>query len=159
MRAAALAGALFLLPVAPALADSYPPSGVHVVTGTVSDTTVSRGQVVVFSGGGFRPGSALRISVGGVAAQVVTASASGEFTLSLVLTRGGQQVLAASGLEPNGRLRVVSAIVTVGGAGGGLPTTGDSRLVPALGTGFASVALGSGLVLVARARRRSSLST
>lgn len=144
-----------------ALADPYPPNGVHVVTGTVSALSVASGGTVILSGDGFAPGSLIRLSVDGTARGTATSDAAGGFSVSLVLAGRGAQVLAAAGLEVGGRLRVVSATVTVRGAAvssrpvtAGLPQTGTDRLVPALGLGLGSVVVGSGLVLAGRARRR-----
>lgn len=149
--------ALPLLASTAALADVYPPSGVHVVPASVSATTVDSGSTVTLSGDGFAPGSLLRLSVDGGGRGTGTSASDGTFSVRLALSGRGDQVLAASGLEPSGRLRVASATVTVLGSGAvtaGLPTTGTGRLVPALGIGLGSVVLGSGLVLVGRARRR-----
>jgi hypothetical protein len=156
------AGSLLVLLGAPAAsADPYPPSGVHVVTGTVSALTVTSGGTVLFSGSGFAPSSLLRLSVDGVSRGTTSSSTAGGFSVRMALDGRGAQVLAASGLEPGGRLRVVSATVTVVSrtvsarpVTAGLPSTGTDRLIPALGLGLGSVVVGSGLVLVGRARRR-----
>lgn len=157
-----LLGLLLVGGGAVARADAYPPSGVRVVAGTVSDSSVSDGDTVVFSGGGFKPGSALQLSVDGVQTASLTADATGAFSTTVVLRKAGVHALAVSGLEPGGRVRVVSASVTVtgdgaGGSGGGLPTTGAHIAAGLLG-GLGLVVLGSTLVLLARARRRHQLS-
>lgn len=141
----------------PATADSYPPAGVHVVAGVVSDTTVAEGDPVTFSGGGFAAGALVRISVDGVQTTTVTADGAGAFSVTLTLKGLGAHVLAASGLEAGGRVRVVSATVNVvaaqSGSGGGLPFTGSETYLALLG-GLGLVAVGTGVSLLARSRRQ-----
>jgi hypothetical protein len=143
----------------PASADLYPPGGVHVVPGQVSHQVIASGGFVTFSGGGFAPTSTLRLSVNGAPAGMTVSSTSGDFRVRLQLRGTGDQSLAASGLEPGGRLRVVSATVKVTGGGftvAGLPTTG-SDVYSALVVGLGSVAVGIALLFAASTVRRRSL--
>ena len=150
---AALLGALSLLagPVAPAAAwaDSYPPAGVQVVTGRVSPSTVPSGGSVTFSGAGFLPGARLQVSLDGAQVATVAATSTGAFELVIPVRGAGTRALAAAGLEPGARLRVVSASVTLSG---GLPQTGFGHTVASLLLGLFLVVAGAGLVLAARTR-------
>ncbi|MDP3713065.1 MAG: hypothetical protein Q8R60_11355 [Mycobacteriales bacterium] len=137
----------------------YPPAGVRVVAGELSSAEVADGQAVTFSGGGFAPGALLRMSVDGVQTGTTTADSEGGFSVDVPLTGVGERVLAASGLETSGRVRVVSATVTVVAAGaeaqgGALPTSGADAL-PALLGGLGLVVGGAAVVFVARQRPRS----
>lgn len=137
----------------------YPPAGVRVVTGLVSPEQVVAGGSVTFSGAGFAPGALLRLSVDGADLRTLTADSTGAFTTQVVLTGLGEHVLAASGLESGGRVRVVSATAQVVAAGaesqsGGLPTSGGDVL-PALLTGLGLVLVGAVVVFVAKQRPRS----
>lgn len=144
----------------PALAADgvYPPAGVRVVAGDLSTDEVVEGQSVRFSGDGFAPGALLRLSVDGVQTGTTTADSEGGFSVDVPLTGVGERVLAASGLETSGRVRVVSATVTVVAAGaasqsGALPTSGADAL-PALLGGLGLVVGGAAIVFVARQRQR-----
>ena len=148
--------ALALTGSAPALAADgvYPPAGVRVVTGLLSAEQVAEGSQVTFSGGGFAPGTLLRLSVDGVDVRTQPADTSGAFATPVTLVGTGEHVLAASGLESAGRVRVVSATATVKAAeatAGALGATG-SDVLPALGGGLALVLLGAGAVFAAKAR-------
>lgn len=165
MRPRALLVALFLgLLVggsSVARADSYPPSGVGVVAGTLSASSVADGGSVTLSGGGFKSGSALQLTLDGVVKGTTSAGSAGRFSAVFLVKGVGLHALAASGLEPDGRVRVVTASVTVTaaqgtGAGGGLPTTGAHVAMGLLG-GLGLVVTGSTLILLARARRRHHL--
>jgi LPXTG-motif cell wall-anchored protein len=114
-------------------------------------------------------------SVQGFAAQTAVADANGAFTASVRLTQAGTNVITASGLDPNGNLRTLSATVFVraggnGGNGGNngnngsgsgngkggvgtLPNTGSDLKVPII-LGGALVLLGSGAVVAGRKRKQ-----
>ncbi len=91
---------------------SYPP-GPHAVLGTLSEQTIVDGGLVVISGDGFRGGSLLRVTVDGEPHSTVRATSTGGFQVSVRLTGTGTRLLAVSGVEPDGRQRVVSDPVTV----------------------------------------------
>jgi hypothetical protein len=147
--------ALTLVGSAPAFAADgvYPPAGVRVVTGLLSAEQVAEGGQVTFSGRGFAPGTLLRLSVDGVDVRTEPADASGAFATPVTLMGIGEHVLAASGLESAGRVRVVSATATVKAeaTAGALGATG-SDVLPALGGGLVLVLLGAGAVFAAKAR-------
>lgn len=155
----ALLALLALSSPAQAVDGVYPPAGVRVVAGELSSAEVVDGQSVTFSGGGFAPGALLRLSVDGVQTGTTTADSEGGFRVDVPLTGLGERVLAASGLETSGRVRVVSATVSVVAAGaqaqgGALPTSG-SDVLPALLGGLGLVVGGAAVVFVARQRPRS----
>ena len=148
-----------------AAADSYPPTGIRVVAGVVTPARVVDGGSVTFSGGGFAPGALVRLSIDGVSRGTLQASPSGAFVTRFVLRGVGPKVLAASGLQSDGRLQVVSATATVVSAvvtaavttGGGLPFTGAAHIVAALLGGLLLVVLGAATLMVARTRRARPL--
>jgi hypothetical protein len=118
----------------------YPPSD---GSGAVSATTVSAGGHVVFTGGGFEPGSDVTISVNDAVyatstanvvetaalsrsssvhvttaayvrnAATVTAGATSAFSVEVTLQTVGANVLTGTGVDPSGATRVVTAKVTV----------------------------------------------
>ena len=148
-----------------AAADSYPPTGIRVVAGVVTPARVVDGGAVSFSGGGFAPGALVRLSIDGVARGTLQASPSGAFVTRFVLRGVGIKVLAAAGLQSDGRLQVVSATATVVSpvaaaavtTGGGLPFTGAAHTVTALFGGLILVVLGAATLMVARTRRARPL--
>lgn len=164
---AAVAVGLLALMTLPgtASADSYPPTGIRVVAGVVTPSRVVDGGSVTFSGGGFAPGALVRLSIDGVSRGTLQASPSGAFVTRFVLRGVGAKVLAASGLQPDGRLQVVSATATVVSpvataavtTGGGLPFTGAAHTVTALFGGLLLVVLGAAALMVARTRRARPL--
>lgn len=131
----------------------YPPTG---TAGSVSATTVTSGGHVVFSGGGFKPGSGVTIEVNGAvystakastietaalgsstsvhfsnAAYVRNAAAaavrSASFSVDVTLETAGKNVLTGSGVDPAGNPREISATVTVSKATGTpAPSAGSS---------------------------------
>jgi hypothetical protein len=154
---AALVAVLGLTGVATAADGVYPPAGVRVVAGSASPTEVVDGGEVDFSGSGYAPGALLRLSIDGVDAGTTTADQRGAFSTVLRPAGLGEHVLAASGLEAGGRVRVVSATVVVIAAAsqaGGLPTSGTEAL-PALLAGLGLVVGGAVVVFAARHRPRT----
>ena len=94
--------------------------------GTVTKATIFTGDRVGFSGGGFKPGSAISISIllpgggpgqaaviGAASGRTVTASGAGTFGIVLRLTVLGVTTLTASGIAPNGQPLTDVADVTV----------------------------------------------
>ena len=148
-----------------ASADTYPPTGIQVVAGVVSPARVVDGGSVSFSGGGFAPGALLRLSVDGISRGTLQAGPSGAFVTRFVLRGVGSKVLAASGLQPGGRLQVVSGTATVLATaaaapvttGGGLPFTGAAHIATALLGGLLLVVLGAVVLMIARTRRSRPL--
>jgi hypothetical protein len=140
----------------------YPPGGVNVVTGRVSERAVAPGQAVAFSGTGFRPGSVVRLSTGGAETGVLTADPHGAFRATL-RPRGaaGDQVLAAAGVDGSGRVRVVTITVRLvassNAAGNSSREAGPAMWLALLG-GFGVVALGAAGRLGRHRRWRALLS-
>lgn len=111
-------------------------------------------------------------AVQGFAAQTVNADANGAFTASVTLTQAGNNVITASGLDPNGNLRTLTTTVFVSGGGGGtgngsgsgsgsgsssgvggLPNTGSNLKTPVI-LGGALVLLGGGALVAGRRRKQ-----
>lgn len=152
---AAIIATLFVL-AGPAQAQgTYP-----VVRGdaTVSATTVTVGGTVTVSGGGFSSDCPviLTVRVGNKVyiTQTLTPDGSGNVSADVKLTRTGRNVIELTGCQANGATRVLSARVTVrgAGAGSGLPSTGGD--LTSLYAGIGLLAAGGLLVMVTRQRRK-----
>jgi hypothetical protein len=153
-----------------ALAEYPPTSG----AGSVSATTLQAGDDVTFSGGGFKLGSKVTISVDDavdstVVAGITTASfdrsaqvhignaafvrnaaatpASGAFSTTVVLQTAGVHVLSAAGVAPTGAPRVVTAKVTVM-KDPGTPVTASGSGLPFTGSSVVVPGLVVGLAMV-----------
>ena len=156
--------ALITLP-ATASADTNPPTGIRVMAVVVSPARVADGGSVTFSDGGFAPGALVRLSIDGVSRGTLHATLSGAFVTRFVLHGVGVKVLAGSGLQSDGHVRVVSASATVVSGvataavttGGGLPFTRAAHTVTALLGGLILVVLGAAVLMVARTRRARPL--
>lgn len=132
LGALAPAGAATATPTPNASASGY---AVPTDPGTVTAAVIYTGDRVGFSGGGFKPFSAITISAdiqsGGsglsavIPAGVVgteTASASGTFGTALTLTVVGHTTLTATGVGTDGKAHSDVSIVTVLPLGGATPT-------------------------------------
>lgn len=139
-----------------ASADPYPPQGVRVVAGETSSPKVEPGATVQMRAEGFAPATVVRVSVDGKPVQPLTADGDGESVVSVQLTDKGEHVIAASGLEPGGRLRVVSASVKVVDAAFavGVGRRGPSHVLLSLSLGFVFV-VGTALSTVGLRVRRA----
>jgi len=146
----ALTGGLFGLVIAAAApmstASAAPADYPTDETGglTVSATVVTVGSSITASGGGYADNTPVNVSTtqtsqgfagssplsGGLgslrrlaaAAVVVTTDASGSFSTSVTLNEVGTVLITATGLNPSGGTRTLSAtvqVVAAGGAGGG----------------------------------------
>ncbi len=178
---AALATALGLLLFAAPVAGAAPdcnisrftnPDGSTDLTGylqcsgpSLSQTTVAPGDTITFSGGGFKGGSEITITVYSTPQVLGTtvADASGNFSVQVTLPSNldpGAHRLEASGVDPSGSPLTVSLDFTVVSAGqtseagavtpsGSLPYTGSDvgRIV---GVGLAAVVVGGAAVWGAR---------
>jgi hypothetical protein len=143
----------------PAMADPYPPAGVRVVAGVTSSPKVEPGATVQMRAEGFAPATVVRVSVDGLPGQPQTADDTGHSLISVTLTDKGEHVIAASGLERGGRLRVVSASVNVvdSAFAVGVGRAGPSHVLLSLSLGLAFViatALGGVGLRLRRARPR-----
>lgn len=152
---AAIIATLFVL-AGPAQAQgTYP-----VVRGdaTVSATTVTVGGTVTVSGGGFSTDCpvVLTVRVGNQVyiTRTLTPDSGGNVSATVKLTRTGSNVVELTGCQANGATRVLSARVTVRGAGvgSGLPNTGAD--LTSLYAGFGLLAAGALLVMVTHQRRK-----
>lgn len=144
----------------PAQADPYPPQGVRVVAGETSSSKVEPGATVVMRAEGFAPATVVRVTVDGKPVAPQRADATGQSLVSLQLSDEGEHVIAASGVEPGGRLRVVSASVDVVdvafAVGVGRAGPSHVALSLSLGFGFVVATAGGAVALrVLRARPRA----
>lgn len=126
-------------------------------TATVSDSTVAPGQTITVSGGGFAPGSTVTISLnpGGIALGTDTAGADCAFSEAVTIPTSvlaGSYTIQASGTDPSGNARVLSAAITVV-AGGDLPRTGSDNTKPLTFAGIGLVLIGAAAVVTVRRRR------
>lgn len=146
----------------------YPPT---VGTGNVNRSTVKKCQCVIFSGDGFAPGSPVTITDNGRFVARVTADRRGTFRHRVCFDEKraeGRHDLLATGTNPSGGAHEVRATVFVRGdtcfrrgdeihdesLWRDLPRTGAGSTVPALLLGFGLVTTGSGVLFVAKHRRR-----
>ena len=125
---------------------------------TVSATTVTVGGSVTVSGDGFGDCPvALTVRVGNrvYITETLTPDGNGDVSATVELTRTGRNVLELTGCTPDGGTQVLSARVTVQGAGTqgrDLPRTGNDLTSVYAGIGL--LAAGSLLVGVTRQRRK-----
>lgn len=141
--------------VAPAGFARVGPAGFARVVSAGSAEAATIGPLL--AGGTLR---AVPVPVQGFAAQSATTNAGGSFTASVTFTRVGANTITATGVDPSGRTRTLSAVVYVtaassgpgnGGSpgGGSLPNTGSDLRLPLL-LGGVLVLLGGGAVVVGR---------
>jgi len=133
--------------LAPSATAQYPPTS---STGRVTAATIAPGGCVTFSGDGFAPDSAVTVSDNGTTVRTVEATLTGDFATSVCPTVLGVHILRGTGVDVLGATRTVTAEVTVVAA---LSSTGAANVLPTVGAGAALVALGSGIVYLARRRR------
>jgi putative Ig domain-containing protein/immunoglobulin I-set domain protein len=163
-----------------------PPSH-HGTLGGVPHS-VHRGQILHVFGAGYHPGAPIRIGFYSSPVQVgtATADATGAFTATITIPKTaafGSHTLVATGVDPAGAARYLSAHTTVvppaggshGGSTGGTGTTGGTGSTGAspasgpplaatgvpvdpwinVGRGVAAVVAGSLLLLLGRRRRHA----
>ncbi len=142
----------------PVFAAGYDGNGV-----TTSATEAVAGEKVTFQATGFKPNSAVvvTLSKNGVSAMSVTASSAAAFTINTTANAAGSvsvlvsvpegitagdYVLAAEGVDPSGAPRTVTAPITVADE---MPETGSSSS-PAQIIVLAAAATAAGAVLLKR---------
>jgi len=139
------------------------PAGYPANSGTltVNDTTVTAGQAVEVTGDGFAPGAEVALEFRSTPVSLGSASATGGGVLSTTVTipasaSTGTHTIVATGEGAAGGTLVLSAEITVEGAGGGgLAFTGGNTwalAVAALG------AMAVGWLLISVTRRPSTTS-
>jgi hypothetical protein len=118
---AVLAGVAFASP-AFAAGSTYSTGTGH---GTTTTTVVAH-HSAIFVAGGFRPGSAVHVTVSDGRSYTVTANSSGNISLSIAFGGAGNYSVSASGVAAGGGARTVGSNVAVtgGAATGGTGTTG-----------------------------------
>lgn len=137
----------------------YPPAACGL---SVALSQARPGTPIPVSGSGFAPASTVAVEFRGPGATLGTAQArpDGSFATTVVLpldATPGTHVLAATGTDPLGRARELTATITVLGVtasrGVDLPRTGAGSVVPAGVAGVALTGVGALLVLAVRRRR------
>ena len=161
MRSAVVVAALGVVALATpgfATEPGYPPGGVNVVTGETSTRAVAPGQAVSFRGDGFRPGSVVRLSTEGAPVGELVADPRGVI-LATVRPKGaaGEKVVAASGVDARGRVRVVAITVQLASSSSDVPNDGGELALLALLGGFGLVTLGAGARVGVHRRRLQHL--
>jgi hypothetical protein len=131
-----------------------------------ASSSVAPGATVTVSGSGYQPGSKVTVFVYSEPQLLTTtvADGSGNFTVTVTVPAGlapGSHTLVAAGIDTLGNPRYFNLAVTVTADGVAKPAvTGAAKLAvtgadvtgPAIG-GLAALALGGGLIVVARRRR------
>ncbi|WP_091768098.1 fibronectin type III domain-containing protein [Blastococcus aurantiacus] len=125
------------------------------LTNAGSSTSLDPGQSITISGTGYMPFSTVTVVVYSSPTVLGTAEAdeNGAFTFTGTLPEGlaaGSHTLVAAGVDADGNPYHLTQAITVAG-GTGLPNTGASVTLPALG-GLTALAMGGGLLFAARRR-------
>ena len=100
-------------------------------TAVLSDSVVAQGEEVVFSGGGFAPGSEVTIVLGGEVLGTVEADAQGNFTVGVTIPCDfptGPTTLQGRGANATRGTRTVTANLTV--TEGECPDGAPRRVAP-----------------------------
>lgn len=124
----------------------------------LSRSAARPGQPVTARGCGFRPGSTVNVDFFSQPTRVATATAGAdggfEATFNIPSNAAiGQHTVEATGVDPAGDVRALSANIRVIGAGGDLPRTGSDSTAPLVTAGAGLVLLGGAAVFAARRRR------
>lgn len=148
LAAVPLAVLAVLGPAASVAAQStYPPTAEN---GQVSDTSITPGQCVTFSGDGFAPGTPVQVTDNDQPVTTVDASATGSFSVQVCPEVLGLHILRATGTGLTGGTHTVTATVNVFA----LSVTGSGNTVPMGVVGAGLVLAGTTAVVVASRRRR-----
>ena len=159
------------MPVLAAPSDVYP--GPPVSPGIVSSSSVSAGQTVLFSGGGFQPATTISVSANAAPVGSAVTSDQGTFVATVPVESCGPNVLTGSGAGPMGSVTVASTLTGVcagkalltmaaeqattltGGpsARAASPETGDGMALLGLAVGFGLVVAGTASTVALRHRR------
>lgn len=124
----------------------------------LSKSAAKPGEPVTSRGCGFRPNSQVTVDFFSQPVQVATATAGadGGFEATFTIPASaapGEHTVEATGVDPAGQPRVLSANIRVIGEGADLPRTGSSSTTPLVAAGVGLVLLGSAAVYGARRRR------
>lgn len=126
----------------------------------LSRSAARRGDPVTARGCGFRPGSTVNVDFFSQPTRVATATAGAdggfEATFNIPANAAmGQHTVEATGVDPAGDVRALSANIRVVGAeqGRDLPRTGSDSTAPLVTAGAGLVLLGGAAVFAARRRR------
>lgn len=176
----ALVAALVLLPAGAAVAQQAPENSSRCPqtqgAGTsgqyppnrgslqMSRSAARPGQPVTSRGCGFRPGSTVNVDFFSQPTRVATATAGAdggfEATWNVPSSASaGDHTVEATGVDPSGDVRALSATLRVIGAeqGRDLPRTGSDSTAPLVTAGAGLVLLGGAAVFAARRRRAARI--
>ncbi|HZQ26868.1 MAG TPA: LPXTG cell wall anchor domain-containing protein [Acidimicrobiales bacterium] len=125
---------------------------------TLSNTAAHSGDDVTASGCGFKPGSSVALDFLSTPVRVGTATADANGGIRATVTvpanaTPGTHTIEATGTDPRGAPLVLSASITILGAGAPLPHTGSSSTAPLTAAGVGLVLIGGVAVVGARRRR------
>jgi LPXTG-motif cell wall-anchored protein len=125
---------------------------------TESTTAAHPGDSVTVSGCGFKVGSSVSIDFLSTPVHLatVTADANGGIGATVTIPANaapGNHTIEATGVAPSGAPLVLSANITILGAGTPLPHTGSSSTAPLTAAGVGLVLIGGVAVVGARRRR------
>ena len=121
-RMLASAAAITALLAAPAFAQEYPVQGGSLaVADTNNDGSITTGEALRVTGGGYAPGASVEITVGTLPTVlgVTIANAAGEIDASVILPAqyaGGTHQVSATGANASGGILVLGMQVTVAAA-------------------------------------------
>lgn len=138
----------------------YPPQGVQVVQGRVDRNVLPAGERLRLQGGGYQPGTLVRVEAAGRLLEELRADERGAIDVRVRLEQQGGQVVAASGRRQGGGLQVVSATVRVSEAGASSLSDGFARrgdVLPGLLRGLALVVVVAVGTFVLRVLRRPAI--
>ncbi len=147
---AVLASAFAFVAVAGAVEEPYPPPSTEGGTINVPPTVVVGGNIAV-SGTSCGPNQSVTIKFNGVTVATATTDADGKFATSFPVPAGttpGVYTITAS----NAVCNLAASIQVDPASATRLAFTGSSSSIPTLWVGAGLVALGAGLVFVARRR-------
>ena len=120
---------------------------------TVSDTTPTPGQTITVSGTGAAKSGAVTASLDSAVIGSGTADTAGEFSFSATIpttASGAEELTVNCG---GGSVDVLTFTVAAAVTGSGnLPATGSSSTLPLVGAALAAVAIGGGVLALARRR-------
>lgn len=95
---------------------------------TVSQSEVQEGSSILFSAGGFEPETTVTIRVSDGRSFTAVADIDGRISVRISFAKAGTYTITASGVDFFGAPRVVSSVVTVTGASGGVvPVSADGN--------------------------------
>jgi LPXTG-motif cell wall-anchored protein len=137
----------------------YPPSQCGLRLG---QSQARPGEPVSVAGDGYKGNSGVSIDFHSTTTNLSdpTTNGSGSFSTSVVIPSNatpGQHTITATGTNPDGTPRELSAAITITGGSGNLPRTGSSsKTIPLTVGGIGLIVAGGAAVAFARRRRTTT---